>query len=290
MKSADRFGDVWRFAVPWIHGFPEQGNSTPGLRWKRTILGVAACVLFGVSSIAAQGEQTFKGRICLAPEGRTPTMENGQVTLPCTIAHPKRGVRYILFNPEDKTTYYIDGHAKPKDFAGRDVIVIGSLDQATRTIQIDELFRALSPKIAQAKTVYIDCDACPRGMAAAWRAAFEDLAAWGKYDINPDPKKADLIFLFSANPYLGDYVTRDGPDKRPVAVKITYMNIVDPQTGQDLWGDSRNWGSFLVAKATGDLIKEFKLRLELENQLNSHPIQGEHRSPQPSPGVGTSQP
>ena len=52
-------------------------------------------------------------------------------------------------------------------------------------------------------------------------------------------RKADLIFLFSANSYLGDYGTRDGPDTRPVHVDITFMNVVDPHTGESLWGDSR---------------------------------------------------
>ena len=268
-----------------IRGGETPANSGSPLPKVKTILGIAAFLFFGVSSLSAQGEQIFKGQICLGPEGRTPTIENGQARLPCTIAHPKRNSRYILFNPADKTTYYVESHSKAKQFAGRDVIVIGTLDNATGIIHIDELFRSLPPKIAQATTVYIDCDACPRGMAAAWRAAFEELEDWGRYDINPDPKKADLIFLFSANPYLGDYVTRDGPDKRGVAVDITYMNIVDPQTGENLWGDSRQWGSLFVAKATKDLIKELRLRLEEESQSNKQPVQEKRRGHQTSPDV-----
>jgi hypothetical protein len=261
-----------------------RGGVAPGLPGRnRTILGIAACLLFGASSLAAQGEQIFKGQICLGPEGRTPTIENGQARLPCTIAHPKRNARYILFNPEDKTTYYVETHSKAKPFAGRDVVVIGTLDSATGTIHIDELYRALPRKIVQATSVYIECDACPRGMAAAWRAAFEELSDWGRFDINPDPKKADLIFLFSANPYLGDYITRDGPDKRGVAVDITYMNVVDPQTGENLWGDSRQWGSLFVAKATKALINELRLRLEEESQTSQQAAQGNHRGRPSSP-------
>jgi len=138
------------------------------------------------------------------------------------------------------------------------------LDEATGTIHVDNMFRALPPKVTQAKSVYIDCDACPRGMAAAWRAAFQKLSDWGRFDILPDPKKADLIFLFSANPYLGDYVTRDGPDKRVVFIKITYMDVVDPHTGTSLWDDSREWGSWRVASATEDMIGELRHELELE--------------------------
>jgi hypothetical protein len=80
----------------------------------------------------------------------------------------------------------------------------------------------------------------------------------------PDPKKADLIFLFSANRYLGDYLTRDGADQRPVHVDITYMNVVDPHTGANLWGDSERLGSWFVGSATKDLIDELREILEVD--------------------------
>ncbi len=124
-------------------------------------------------------------------------------------------------------------------------------------------------------------------MAAAWRAAFEELSDWGRYDIDPDPKKADLIFLFSANPYLGDYVTRDGPDKRGVAVDITYMNVVDPQTGENLWGDSRQWGSLFVAKATKDLIEE--TTIEAGRREPKQQAAHAREAPQPVDFAGCSQ-
>jgi len=250
---------------------------------KSMAAGVFACVLFGAVSLCAQAEQVFKGEVCLGPEGRTPIVKDGQEMLPCTIKHPKMGSKYILFNSENKTSYKLDGHPKPKAFAGKDVVIIGTLDTATGTIHIDDMFTALSPKIVQATSVYIDCDACPRGMAAAWQAAFDELEDWKRYDITPDPKKADLIFLFAANPYLGDYVTRDGPDKRPVYIRITYMNVVDPKTGENLWGDSRDWGSLFVARATKDLIKELKSRLEQESQTDPQSLAAKRHASKISP-------
>ena len=80
----------------------------------------------------------------------------------------------------------------------------------------------------------------------------------------PDPTNADLIFLFSANPYLGDYVTRDGPDKRPVIVDTTYLNVVDPRTGKSFWGDFGQAGAWFVSSATRDLIDEFRAQLEMD--------------------------
>lgn len=247
---------------------------------------VFTCVIFAAMGLSAQSEQVFKGDMCLGPEGRTPVMKDGQASLPCTIPHPKRGAQYILFNSDNKTTYQLSGHIKPKEFAGKSVVVVGILDQALNTIYVDDVRRALPAKITQAQSVYIDCNACPRGMAAAWQAAFESLEDWGRFDVVPDPKKADLIFLFAANPYLGDYVTRDGPDKRGVAVDITYMNVVDPKTGENLWGDSRQWGSLFVAKATRDLLSELKLQMEEETQKDAQSVTQKHRDHKAFPGIG----
>lgn len=286
MNFEESIRQVFRFVRRFIHRGPTACKSVTSSQMKRTIAGVAACLFFAALSVAAQGEQTFKGDLCLGPEGRTPTVVNGQSSLPCTIPHPKRGAKYILFNSENKTTYQLDGHFRPKDFAGRTVTVLGTLDPATSTIHVDQVFRGLSPKIAQAKSVYIFCDACPRGMAAAWQAAFNELEDWGKYDITPDAKKADLVFIFSANPYLGDYVTRDGPDKRGVSVDITYMNVVDPETGENLWGDWRQWGSLRVARATRDLIEELRMQLSEESQSNPQSLSDKHRRAKPAPSVG----
>jgi hypothetical protein len=142
------------------------------------------------------------------------------------------------------------------------VVVIGTLDEATATIHVSQMFRALPPKVMQAETVAIVCDACLRDMAEAKPAALKALEDWGRFEVRPNPKHVDLIFLLSANPYLGDYVTRDGPDTRPVHVDVTFMNVIDPRTGESLWGDSRQWGSWFVARATKDLMAEFREQLE----------------------------
>lgn len=249
---------------------PMPWRSEPGLRMKKAIIGAAACIFFGASSLAAQSEMIFKGEICSEPSGRAAILEKSPAPADCPAAHAKRGAKYVLSDVENKTVYHLEGHKNPKEFAGNSVVVVGSLDRATGTISVADMFRALPPKVTQAKSVYINCDACPRGMAAAWLAAFQELVDWGRFDIVPDPRKADLIFLFSANPYMGDYVTRDGPDKRPVAVDITYMDVVDPHTGESYWGGSRQWGAFFVDRATKDLIIEFKQELAIENSAGKN--------------------
>ncbi len=266
MRSGERIGWANNFlpsSAPPICAPPRPPRD---IRVKRALLTAAASIFFVSLNLAAQGEHIFKGEVCLGPDKSGASSEKSPADLACTVTHPRRGASYVLTNPEKNTSYQLTGHKKPKAFAGANVVVIGNLDENTGTIFVEDIFRALPPAVTQAKSVYIDCDACPRGMAAAWLAAFEALTDWGRFDIVPDAKKADLILLLSANPYLGDYVTRDGPDKRPVKVDITYLDVVDPRTGESFWDDCRQWGSLFVSRATKDLILEFKDRLEIEER------------------------
>lgn len=121
-------------------------------------------------------------------------------------------------------------------------------------------------KIKRADSVAIDCSACPRSLAEAGKVAKQELLVWNRFRIVEDPKKADLIFMFSANPYLGDYLTRDGPDKRPVRIDGTIMTVVDPHTGEELWSDSMHWGSWRVGSATRALINELRGEMQVESK------------------------
>jgi hypothetical protein len=122
----------------------------------------------------------------------------------------------------------------------------------------------LPPKIMQADSVYVDC-VCPRALGAARETALQELQLWGRFQISQDRRHTDLVFLFSGNPYLGDYTTRDGPDKRPVAIEFTILTVIDPNTGESLWTDSRRWGSWRVRGATKDLI--YGLREQMQGQV-----------------------
>jgi EF hand len=240
--------------------------SAHSFRIGKAILALAAWVLFGALSLAAQEQRAFKGEItdcmCSRLAKRTAMSDKSGTTPLCPAACANQGAKYVLFNPEKKTVYQLDNQRRPKPFAGKDVVIIGSLDDTAQTIHISEIWDAFPAKVTQARSVYVACDACLRGMAAAEPAAFKELSDWGRFDMIPNRKKIDLIILFSANPYLGDYVTRDGPDTRPVHVDITYMNVIDPKTGESYWGDSRQWGSWFVGRATKDLIVEFREQLE----------------------------
>jgi len=123
----------------------------------------------------------------------------------------------------------------------------------------------LPKKVLQAQTVLLLCE-CPRGLAVAEGRALQELILWGRFKLVYNPRAADLVILFSANEYLGDYLTRDGPDKRPIRIDFTIMTVIDPKTGAKLWSDSRRWGSWFVDKATKALMEEFRGQIEAETK------------------------
>lgn len=243
----------------------------------KVVLGLVVWLLVIACCPAQGGEQMFKGQItrCMcdasahsvatSDKPRVPSNQAGPIAA-CNVSCVKKGIKYFLSDPANKATYLLDKQRESKPFAGRFVIVLGTLDAASDTIRVDDIHRALPPEVQAARSVAVVCDACPRMMAKAGPAALEALMDWDHYALIADPRKADLVFVVSANPYLGDFVTRDGPDKQQVAVDITYVNVVDPRTGEDLWGDSRRWGYLFVRKATRDLIEEFETQLKRESR------------------------
>jgi len=226
------------------------------------ILGIAVCALFGASSPFAQGEQVFKGQViecaCGGADAHSAMGATRATKMrcpdPCSTTHAK----FLLLDSQHNVAFQFNKDDLPKTYANRDVFVIGILETASRTIEVNNVIPEVPPKVKSAKTISIVCDACPRAMAKARGAAFKELAGWGRYTILPEPKNAELIFLVSANPYLGDYITRDGPDKRLVHIDTVYANVVDPQTGQSLWGDRERVGSWFVTSATEDLVRELR--------------------------------
>jgi hypothetical protein len=116
-------------------------------------------------------------------------------------------------------------------------------------------------KILEAKSVYLDCD-CRKEMAVSVPNALPELLDWGRYRLMPDRHQADLILLFSMNTYLGDYLTRDGPDKRPAVVDFTILTVIDGHTGEALWTGYKRWGYMLVGRASRDLMHDFRLAVE----------------------------
>jgi hypothetical protein len=241
-------------------------RSAPGYWVEKAIVSVVAWLVCTAPSIAAGGQLMFRGQII-------------------------RGQRaYVLSDPVNKVVYQLDNQKIPTAFAAQSVVVVGVLDRSSDTIHVDDIVRDLPAKVRQAKSVAIVCDACPRGMAKARKAALEQMLDWNRFTLASDPQKADLVILFSANPYLGDYLTRDGPDRRPVAVDTTYMNVIDPRIGVNLWGDYRQAGAWFVTSATHDLILAFREQLEMdESPIEQQSFVERHLVPRVPPLVANSQ-
>jgi hypothetical protein len=247
---------------------------------EKAIPAVALCALFSALNLAAQNKnqsprqsqnqnQVFKGAItdsmCAGPKGHAAMLKTGESLADCTLTCIKMGATFVLYNPQTKMVYQLDDQTMPRTYAARNVLVVGTVNKTTGAIHVSDIFPVLSAKVAQAKSVYIDCDNCVRGMEKANRAAVEFLADWKRFTLAQDPQKADLVFVFSANPYLGDYLRREGPDKRPVQIVNTYMNVIDPHTGASLWEGAGISGSWRVAGATKSLIGQFRARMEAED-------------------------
>lgn len=235
---------------------------------RRVIATLAGLVSLAALNASAQ-EQAFRGAImdstCAGPKGHTAMLKPGETMAECTLACVKAGATFVLYNPQTKMVYPLEDQVKPKAFAGHNVLVIGTLEPDHETLKVAEILSPLSPKVMQAKTVYIDCEQCVRGMTKASQAAIDALAEWKRFTVVQDPRRADLILLFSPNPYRGDYVTRKGPDTRPVHLLNTYLDVVDPHTGASYFSYSDETGSWRVGTATKDLIGRFRGRMEAED-------------------------
>jgi len=120
---------------------------------------------------------------------------------------------------------------------------------------------AQSPRILSAKTVYFDNQT---GSDAVGKNALVQLKKWRRFQIVPDRKQADLIFLLSADPYRGGNIIMSGGqtggiDSRghiqedPVPnynkqsrTRYAYLTVIDATTGDNLWSEEHVWGGLLT--------------------------------------------
>jgi len=141
----------------------------------------------------------------------------------------------------------------------------------------------LPATVLAAKTVFIDNQT---GMAKLGDRAYEELKKWGRFQIVPDRKQADLVFLLTAQEHDGGYVTSGGgqtgtvdsggninTNSNPtytthVTVGYTYLTVFDAKSGDNLWSDSKRWGNLYTGfhSATKGLINELKKRMDEQSK------------------------
>lgn len=92
---------------------------------------------------SAQGKQKFSGAVTdsMCAEADHSRMRMGPTDAECTIACiDAHGARYVLY--DGKEVYALSDQQTPEKFAGKKVVVTGTLDARTRTIQVDSITAA----------------------------------------------------------------------------------------------------------------------------------------------------
>jgi Protein of unknown function (DUF5818) len=120
---------------------------------KRYVLPVLAAVLLTSLSFAAPKGKTFKGEIMdsqcamngshaemLKKEGMADKDPNDAMAKKmCTENCVKMGGKYVLYDAAAKKVYQLDDQTKPRQFAGQNVKVTGTVDKAGETIHVTNI-------------------------------------------------------------------------------------------------------------------------------------------------------
>jgi NAD-dependent DNA ligase len=106
-----------------------------------TRLRVSLLALVALS--AAPGTQTFTGTITddMCANANHASMRMGPTDAECTVACVSaHGAAYVLY--DGKNAYALSNQRTPEPFAGKKVVVTGTLDAKTRTIQVESMAAA----------------------------------------------------------------------------------------------------------------------------------------------------
>ena len=100
-------------------------------------------LLITATLTAAQSKQTFTGTITdsMCPAADHSRMRMGPTDAECTLAcNSAHGADYVLY--DGKETYTLSDQQTPEKFAGKKVMVTGTLDAKTKTIRVDSITAA----------------------------------------------------------------------------------------------------------------------------------------------------
>lgn len=112
----------------------------------RTFTGSAVSLLLLAGLSGAQAaEDSFTGEVMdsqcaqMGSHSKMMKQEGAKDAKECTLSCVKMGGKYVLFDAAKKITYQLDDQQKPEEFAGQKVKVTGTLDEATRTIHVQNI-------------------------------------------------------------------------------------------------------------------------------------------------------
>ena len=105
---------------------------------------IFSIVIFSAALASAQGRQKLTGVITdsMCPTGDHSDMQMGsdaQCTIECVQEH---GAAYVLY--DGKQAYFLSDQKTPEKFAGKKVVVTGTLDAAKKTMHVETITLATS--------------------------------------------------------------------------------------------------------------------------------------------------
>ena len=114
---------------------------------KRLAIGIAgSLMLFFLSFCSVRAQNSpFSGEImdsqCAKVGSHEEMMQKHAIKTEkaCTLGCVKNGGKFVLYNPDSKTTYQLDDQKKPVQFAGEKVKVTGTYDSSTNTIHVTDI-------------------------------------------------------------------------------------------------------------------------------------------------------
>ncbi len=102
-------------------------------------------LLLAGASFAAGRVRTFEGQIMDSECAKLGNHDLGfkmtgtSTPKDCTLACVKAGSKFVLYNDARKTIDQLDDQAKPREFAGQNVKVIGTYNSSTKTIHVEKI-------------------------------------------------------------------------------------------------------------------------------------------------------
>ena len=111
---------------------------------------LASALLASATMFATQGRQTFSGTITddECPIADHSGMRMGPTDAACAIACvDDHSVPFVLFDGQE--VYRLSDQEKAREFAGKKVAVVGTLDSETYTIQVISMAAASDPSILE---------------------------------------------------------------------------------------------------------------------------------------------
>jgi hypothetical protein len=107
---------------------------------KRLVLCLAVAAMCVGIGHAQDKSRTFTGDImdsaCAKGGAHNPAMGDAKA---CTEACVKAGSKYVLYDSDKKMVYQLDDQKKPQAFAGAKVKVMGTYDDASKTIHVADI-------------------------------------------------------------------------------------------------------------------------------------------------------